>query len=60
MVHYPVDSAIGFPNTCPLDSDLSSGWHNPAFEQPGPSLLGEMAGYWPSIKIKTQTQISPF
>ena len=22
---YPVDSIIGFPNTCPLDGDLSSG-----------------------------------
>ena len=22
---YPVDNAIGFPNTCPLDSDLSGG-----------------------------------
>ena len=25
MNHYPVDSAIGFPNTYPLDSDLSCG-----------------------------------
>ena len=23
--HYPVDSTIGFPNTYPLDSDLSGG-----------------------------------
>ena len=23
--HYPTDSAIGFPNTYPLDSDLSDG-----------------------------------
>ena len=23
--HYPLDSAIGFPNTYPLDSDLSGG-----------------------------------
>ena len=23
--HYPVDNAIGFPNTYPLDSDLSGG-----------------------------------
>ena len=22
---YPVDNAIGFPNTCPLNSNLSSG-----------------------------------
>ena len=27
-VIYSVDSAIGFPNTYPLDSDLSSGWCN--------------------------------
>ena len=32
---YPVDNAIGFPNTYPLDSDLSSGQRNPTFEQPG-------------------------
>ena len=25
IYHYPVDSAIGFPNTYPLDSDLSDG-----------------------------------
>ena len=23
--HYPADSVIGFPNTCPLDSELSGG-----------------------------------
>ena len=23
--HYPLDNAIGFPNTYPLDSDLTSG-----------------------------------
>ena len=33
---YPLDSAIGFPNTSPLDSDLSGGHCYPAFEQPGP------------------------
>ena len=33
---YPLDSAIGFPNTCPLDSDLSGGHCYPSFEQPGP------------------------
>ena len=31
-----MDSAIGFPNTYPPDSDLSSGQCNPTFEQPGP------------------------
>jgi len=31
-----VDSAIGFPNTYLLDSDLSSGERYSMFEQPGP------------------------
>ena len=31
-----MNSAIGFPNTYPLDSDLSGGWRYPAFEQLGP------------------------
>ena len=31
-----MDSAIGFSCTDPLDSDLSSGWHYPTFEQLGP------------------------
>ena len=31
-----MDIAIGFPNTYPLDSDLSGGKHYPAFEQLGP------------------------
>ena len=30
---YPVDSTISFPNTYLLDSDLSSGWRYPTFEQ---------------------------
>ena len=33
--HYPVDNTIGFPNTYPLDSDLSGGLRYPAFEQLG-------------------------
>ena len=33
----PVDSAvIGFPNTYPLDSDLSGGYRYVTFKQPGP------------------------
>ena len=36
--HYPVDSAIVFPDTYPLDSDLSGGERYPTFEQPGPEL----------------------
>ena len=30
---YPEDSAIGFSNTYPLDSDLSGGLRCPAFEE---------------------------
>ena len=33
---YPLDSTIGFPNTYPMDSDLSDGRYYPSFEQPGP------------------------
>ena len=32
---YPVDSAIGFPNTSPLNSVLSDGQRDTAFEQLG-------------------------
>ena len=32
----PLDSAIGFPNTYPLDSDLSGWQRYLVFEQPGP------------------------
>ena len=31
--HYPLDIAIGFAITYPVDSDLPSGWRYPAFEQ---------------------------
>jgi len=33
---YPVDIAVGFPNTYPLDSDLFDGSRYPPFEQLGP------------------------
>ena len=33
---HPLNSAIGFPNTYPLDSDLSNEERYPSFEQPGP------------------------
>ena len=35
---YPVDNAIVFPNTYPLDGDLSGGQRSPTFEQPRPEL----------------------
>ena len=34
----PLDSAIGFPNTYPQDSDLSGGQRYPRIEQPGPDV----------------------
>ena len=33
---YPPDSAIGFPSTYPLDSDLSGRKRYSSLEQPGP------------------------
>jgi len=33
--HYPADSVVCFVDTYPLDSNLSSGWRYPAFEQMG-------------------------
>ena len=33
---FPVDEAIDFPNTYPLDSNLSGGLQYPTFEQPEP------------------------
>ena len=38
---YRMGKAIGFPNTYPLDSDLSGEKHYPAFEQLGPGLFFE-------------------
>ena len=39
---YPVDIAISFPNTYPLDSDLSTGLRSPTFEQPWPGQKAEI------------------
>ena len=36
--HCPLDIAIGFAITYPVDSDLSGGWRYPSFEQLGPAL----------------------
>jgi len=35
---HPVDNAIGFQNTYPLDSDLSGGKRYPTFDQLGPNV----------------------
>lgn len=37
--HCPVDSVVCFVNTYQLDSDLSRGWHYPAFIQLGSDQL---------------------
>ena len=36
---YPLDNATGSPNTYLLDSDLSGGYHYPAFEQLEPGIM---------------------
>ena len=40
---YPLDSAVGFPDTYPLGSDLSGGQRYPAFEQLGPGDLAALS-----------------
>ena len=37
--HYPGDKYDGNQLRYPLDSDLSSGWRYPTFEQPGPGRV---------------------
>ena len=45
--------SIGFPNTYPLDSDLSCGWRYPKFEQLGPAVK-----VWPIAQLYLE-QIPP-
>ena len=47
---YPVGNAIGFPNTYPLDSDLSGGWRYATFEQSG---LGKSLHYPVDIDLSS-------
>ena len=42
--HYPLDIAIGFAITYPVDSDLSGGKHYPSFEQLGPDV--QIKRFW--------------
>ena len=35
---HPLDNAIGFRNTYPLNSDLSGEWRYPSIEQRGPGV----------------------
>ena len=39
---YTMDNPTGFPNTCPLDSDLCDGQRYSTFKQPGPELKQQM------------------
>ena len=36
---HPVDNAIDFPNTCPLDSDLAGGYRYPTVEILWPGVV---------------------
>jgi len=49
MDHCPVDNAIGFPITYPLDGGLSGGWRCPAFERLGPGCYVVKASYYFSL-----------
>ena len=42
--NYSLNSAISFPNTYPLDIDLSGGYRYLMFEQPGPGVLHPSIG----------------
>ena len=51
-IHWINHYSMGFCSTCPVDSDLSSGQHDPSFEQRGPGarfskvpkLFGRISG----------------
>ena len=34
--HFSLDNSTGFGSSNPMDSDLSTGWHHPTFQQLGP------------------------
>jgi len=44
---YPLDIAIGFAITYPVDGDLSGGWRYPSFGQLGPGGQ-QMTSSWPT------------
>ena len=54
---YPLDSAIGFPNTYSLDSDLSSGQCYPSFEQQGPDVCTNYSQARSSVPPKTINEL---
>ena len=51
-----MDSAIDFPHTYPLDSDLSSGKRYPTFEQPGTRCLNSC---WSWGMLRRQSFTAP-
>ena len=67
---FPVDSAIGFPNTYPLDSDLSNGLPRPALEELGPGLCvvyfnvaWDKSRYFPTpplVLMKSEVRLQKF
>ena len=48
---YPVDGAMGFPNTYLRDDDLSDGLCYPTFEQPGPDVIVALPFYQIPIHV---------
>ena len=67
---YTVESAIGFPNTYPLDSDLSNGLPHPALEELGPGLCvvyfnvaWDKSRYFPTpplVLMKSEVRLQKF
>ena len=53
-----MDVAIRFPNTYPLDSDLSTGLRSPTFEQPWPGQKAEILHSRGAVRV-TCTKAPP-
>ena len=53
-----MDIAIRFPNTYPLDSDLSTGLRSPTFEQPWPGQKAEILHSRGAVRV-TWTKAPP-
>ena len=54
---YPLDSTIGFPNTYPLDNDLSSGQCYLSFEQRGPDVCTNYSQARSSVPSNTINEL---
>ena len=53
-----MDIAISFPNTYPLDSELSTGLRYPTFEQPWPGQKAEILHSRGAVRV-TWTKAPP-